>query len=185
MTPRSGKDLACNHLGEIYNNVEHLAFKDELIKAAASILGITVEKFLLGYDKQLSSGVWNKDVPMYSINGKIYSKRTILQYASENVMKPLLGQDAFGKAVARHITDPQKLYLISDGGFEEEVKPILKIADVLFLKRDRLANRWEGDSRGWIPEEVGGTHIWVPDSIGSEQDYLTFIEGVVGWFKDL
>ncbi len=175
MTPRSGKDIACEHLSKKYTNAIRLAFKDELIKVAASILGIHVGRFLQGYEGQTASGHWLKDVPMYAVNGNVYSKRTWLQHVSEVVIKPLVGNDVFGKAVSRHITDPEALYLISDGGFEEEVQAVMKVADVLILQRDRLNNNWEGDSRSWVnPSNAVIKHC--PDAVQSEEEYLEWVD---------
>lgn len=189
MTARSGKDLAVKHLMKWYTEAKHLAFKDKLIEAAAAIVNVSVGEFLEDYDKQvkdcsdgnlhwarsigMEDNVWWKDVPLYDIECASYSTRELLIHASENVMKPVFGKGVFGHAVASEITD-NGLYFISDGGFDEEITPILEKAEVLIFKRDRLGNGWEGDSRGWLDKSFGD-QIYVPDEIQEEEVYLDFV----------
>ena len=177
---RNGKDAAVDEMilrfGE--GNVNRISFKDQLILATANTLSISVEEFLEGYDDKVSdrerkyeqwlgqsTGVeWWKDTPIYDIGGKLYSKRTALIHISENVMKPLIGDDVFGVATVKSLVS-SKLNLIPDSGFDAEVKPLLEVADVLILKRDRLRTGWGNlDSRGWVEDSLG-TQIWCPEDI--------------------
>ena len=187
-TMRSGKDVAAKHMLDTYgeDNINLLSFKSMLINATAKVLDISEEDFLDGYDAtvKMMTGMtnppteWYKDLPMYPIGDTLYSKRTALIHVSENVLKKLLGDSVFGDITASNLVKG-KINILSDGGFDSEFKPLLEVADVLVLKRDRLNTNWEGDSRFWLSEELGGTHKWCPDSVTELEEFLEWTEKMI------
>ncbi|ADX87987.1 hypothetical protein 2016DhaA_0820 [Vibrio phage ICP1] len=151
--PRSGKDLSAKYLQSFFTdlgyNCEIHAFKDKLIQVACDILNISVDEFLDGYDEtsedylsrftkqeQLTrfdivtllnsvQNKWWKDVRLYNVNGRFYSKREWIIHVSENIFKPHCGKDYFGQAAANHI-DNQDIILYSDSGFAHEAFPVIE-----------------------------------------------------------
>ena len=194
MPARNGKDLAAEFLLNKYGSdkINVLSFKDKLIEATARVLNIPVEDFLLGYDKPavevLGEGYtwceWYKDFPLHQIGDKVYSKREALQHVSENVFKPLMGKDVFGNITASNLVEG-KINIISDGGFDSEFKPLLEVADVLVLSRDRLSTGWGTDTRGWLTPRLGGVHIRCHDDIQDLGDFLIWVDNTItNYFKE-
>lgn len=174
---RTGKGEACKHLCKVFSsqNPVHMEFKDELFKVAASILEISVEEFLYGYDLTLKEyykddtlslnyalmaakgdeASWIKDLPMYEIDGKVYSKREWLIHVSENVIKPSFGKDAFGKMFANNIPE-EGFVFCSDGGFKEEIQAVIdKVGadNVLIVQIEREGCNFNNDSRTLLSPE--------------------------------
>lgn len=77
------------------------------------------------YNKDFTKYKWWKDVPLYNINDKFYSKREWIIHVSENIFKPHCGGDYFGKAAAKLI-DNQDIVIYSDSGFASEVIPVIE-----------------------------------------------------------
>lgn len=81
--------------------------------------------------------------------------REALIHVSEDVIKPLRGRDYFGTALANRILDlnlANKLILVPDGGFTEEVEPLNDIARLLVVRlygRGTFAN----DSRDYLTDD--------------------------------
>ncbi|HHB9680476.1 TPA: hypothetical protein ACOAY7_002859 [Vibrio cholerae] len=145
--PRSGKDLSAKYLQSFFTdlgyNCEIHAFKDKLIEHTADFVGVTVEKFMEHYDDKVVSltyaqtvdifrphpkpqnHAWVKDVPMYEVDGNVYSKRQALIHVSEDIYKPIHGKDYFGQAVAKLI-DNQDIIIYSDSGFAHEAFPVIE-----------------------------------------------------------
>ena len=139
---KSGKDLSANYLQSFFTdlgyNCEVHAFKDKLIELAAAFVGESVEDFIEYYDSQVrdlpdfeqsiakwETEKWWKDVPLYHMEGGEMSKRELLIYISEKVIKPVFGEDFFGQAAAKRI-DNQDIIIYSDSGFVSEVIPVIE-----------------------------------------------------------
>jgi hypothetical protein len=180
-TMRAGKDTAANHLVELINSqdsdlVAHKRnFKDKLIEASATMLNISVKEFLEYYDiktedvpknyKENKLNIlqlihsykydWWKDVPMYTIGGRYFSKREALIYCSESLFKPLLGKEVFGKMCVENL--PEKgITILGDGGFAEEALPIIRELgkdNVLIVRIYRDIESNTKDSRSLLKEE--------------------------------
>lgn len=187
MTARSGKDTAVNHLLKQIKNAVHLSYKEKLIETTLRFFDVGMDEWNARYDEPFGTDGWMKDVPWegrLEVAGKCYSQRGALIHISEDIIKPIIGMPAFGNAVASQITDPTKMYLISDGGFDEELVPVLKVADVLILQRDRLLTDWKDDSRGWLDHRLTTTR-YCPDEIQEESEYLSWIEETIQtWLED-
>jgi hypothetical protein len=166
--PRSGKDTLAALLTE-HCGATQRSFKDELFKATANLLGISLEEFLEGYDmtfhEVLNSDIevpvaedyidldsWYKDYPIYAVNGITMSKRQALIHTSEKVLKPSFGKAVLGEMTLRNL-DFGKTNVISDGGFVEELEPIVEsddIYEVVVIQLSRDGCTFEGDSRDWL-----------------------------------
>ncbi len=167
--PRAGKDFSANFLANSLGNTAVLSFKDKLILAASNFLGITSEQFLEGYDKKTeecledwNGGVydyysieWFKDVPMYSVNGKLYSKRGILIHVSENVLKPLFGEEVMGLALVNDLPEDGYVF-VPDSGFHKELMPVIDAVgkdNVTVVRLHRDGCDFGLDSRSYLNEE--------------------------------
>jgi len=94
----------------------------------------------------------------YTNCGVNLSPREALIYTSEIVIKPNFSKEYFGKAAADNI-DMIIGAVFSDGGFREELLPIINKAGaenvyVVQFTRDG-ADSFEGDSRDWLPQMEG------------------------------
>ncbi len=173
--PRSGKDEVAKHMMRVINTegsnytCYQRAFKDELFKVAANIVGITVDELLEGYDlateeamisvknqyKRTQAAIhyhevkWFKDVPLYTVGDKTLSTRELLIHASENVAKPLCGDDVFGKALTNNLPE-EGLVIVTDSGFVRELLPVIEKVgkeNVLVLRLHRKLDNDVVDSR--------------------------------------
>jgi hypothetical protein len=185
--PNTGKDTAADYIAEKYN-AQHLRFKDGLYKVAAMVAGISVEQM-----KFLATERSSKEVPShyFRVNGGFVSPRHWLIHVSENVVKPLLGKDFFGKQLAQSITSD--LVVASDSGFESEIVPLLEAGhDVYVFRIEREGYTFEGDSRSYLPTsplyktflvENNGTLEQFLNKVGNIVDDIVGISGTSGALK--
>ena len=95
-----------------------------------------------------------KETPSDLFRG--YSPRGFLIHVSEDIIKPAFGQDFFGVKAAESISeeDFEKGVVFTDGGFIEEVYPLIEkfggdnVYIIQFCGQGK--NSFEGDSRNWI-----------------------------------
>ena len=97
--PGSGKDTACEYLHRAYQ-ARYLSFKQELYNIAATVAGVSLKLMV-----SLATDRSTKEVPnkLFVLGGVQVSPRNWLIYVSENVVKPLLGSDYFGKQAASRV----------------------------------------------------------------------------------
>ncbi len=91
-----------------------------------------------------------KDVMVAALRG--YTPRQFLISLSEDHIKPIYGEDFYGRAMLHRVgrLEPQPLYMVvDDSGFEEEIEPITKR---LVIKLTRPGCSYEGDSRNYLSE---------------------------------
>lgn len=177
---RVGKDVGASYLTKCINNNKypltayHREFKHSLFKITADMLGISVEEFLDGYDmavgdycskcqpfhkdSYLSLGcTWWKDVPLYRVGAKErLSKRQALIHTSENIIKPNFGDDAFGKMFVNNLPE-EGVVFVSDGGFKEEILPIIDHVgkeNLLIIRIHREGYDFSNDSRNYLTKEM-------------------------------
>lgn len=166
----SGKDALAKEIAELVtvdNNVGiHVEFKGSLIDLAIRIAGINRELWDALYHRDY------KEVPQpyFNVAGKQVSPRNWLIHISENVAKPLFGEDYFGVALAKRVKDIAKsmemngytcTFISSDGGFVHESVPVVKAVngDYTLIRLHRTDPRtgnkltFEGDSRNYIYSE--------------------------------
>lgn len=150
--PNSGKDVAANYISDVHG-ATHLRFKDQLYSYAAKFAGISFDTmYRVANDRNL------KEIPctMFRIEDEWVSPRQWLIHCSETIIKPLRGKSFFGECVAETIrTTDNERFVISDGGFIEELLPLQKEFDVKVIHLHRDGCSFSGDSRDWLPANHG------------------------------
>ena len=142
--PGSGKDEACHFLKTNYS-FRHLQMKDQLFIDTADYYGVSLEWFMGDYDDRTL-----KELPRKELNG--LSKRQALIHVSENVMKQKHGKDYYGRKTAEKI-DQVSSYCFSDGGFIEEILPIINTIgqdNICIVQLYRTGCSFSSDSRNYI-----------------------------------
>ena len=180
--PNSGKDVGAEHLSKVFEGY-HKEFKGILFKATKAAFGLTDDVWGILYKRE------SKELPStYLIhNGEYISPRTAMINTSENVIKPLFGQDAFGKALANDLEDG--INFVSDGGFASEVKPISDMVgpeNVLILRIRREGCTFQGDSRRELSYNDVEKGITIEDvnNVGDLCEYLDKLESKVkDWLR--
>jgi hypothetical protein len=141
--PGSGKDAAADFFKE--KGFKHLSFKYQLFKETIAFFGVDEQWFMQGYkDRSI------KEKPEDWLDGM--SRREAMIYVSEEITKPAFGQDFFGKLVADEI-DLNKDYCVSDGGFIDEVAPVInKVGSDKFVlvQLTREGCDYSSDSRRYL-----------------------------------
>lgn len=141
--PGTGKDEGCLFLK--YLNFEHVEFKDALFEETFKYFDVSKEWFMDGYS--IRSVKERKEAVLGD-----RSRRDALIHVSENVIKPLHGKDYFGVKVAEKIVK-DKDYCFSDGGFQEEVFPIInKVGanNLCLVQLTREGSDFSTDSRRYL-----------------------------------
>lgn len=165
--PGSGKDEACHFLKTNYGYT-HVEFKDQLFKETFKFFGVSKGWFMKGYtDRSMKE----TPVPELKINGVSLSRRDAMIYVSEQFIKPKYGKDYFGAKTAEKI-DPSSNYCFSDGGFVEEIHPLINKVGrdkICIVQLYRTGCSFSSDSRNYIDgvliEELG-----IKDSDSSRQN---------------
>lgn len=141
--PGSGKDEAASYFK--HRGFKHASFKYVLFKETIEYFGVTRDWFMRDYnDRKI------KERPEKALRG--FSRREALIHVSEEVIKPIEGLDFFGRCVANEIEDG-KDYAISDGGFIEELTPIInKIGteNIVLVQLTRDGCDYSTDSRRYF-----------------------------------
>jgi hypothetical protein len=172
--PGSGKDKACLYLKQ--KGVKHLSFKYHLFTATADHFNVDLKWFMKDYDDRIL-----KEQPEEKLNG--YSRRTALIHVSENIIKPLYGKDFFGVKASEEIAE-QGQYCFSDGGFQEELAPIINkfgAKRIVIIQLTREGCDFSSDSRRYfngnlVQEYVLGheTKIYHPYILKDKIDIRTY-----------
>jgi hypothetical protein len=113
--PSSGKDEACLFFKNL--GFKHLSFKYHLFRATAEYFSVTLDWFMQEYDNRVV-----KERKEELLGNR--SRREALIYVSEEIIKPQYGKDYFGAMAAKEMTADGN-YCFSDGGFMEELIPII------------------------------------------------------------
>lgn len=141
--PGSGKDEAATYFKRC--GFKHLSFKYVLFRETISFFGVDEEWFMSGYNDRST-----KEQPEELLEGM--SRREAMIYVSEEITKPAFGKDVFGVAVANEIEDG-KNYAISDGGFEEELVPLINrvgTQNIVLVQLTRDGCDYSSDSRRYF-----------------------------------
>ena len=165
--PGSGKDEAC-HLLKTEYDYKHLQFKDELFKETFKFFGVSKGWFMKGYEDR---SIKETPASQLRVGSRLLSRRDALIHVSEKVIKPKYGKDYFGVKTAESI-DPSLDYCFSDGGFIEEIHPLInKVGQdkICIVQLYRTGCSFSSDSRNYIDgiliEELGNK-----DSVSSRQN---------------
>lgn len=111
---------------------------------------------------------------------------------SEDWVKPLFGQYAFGYLAARHVLNnmlknpDQELYVCSDSGFAREAEPLIDVfkpENVLLVKIFREGKTFAGDSRSYIDLD-GITTISITNDKDQSSYEQKIEELVISWLND-
>lgn len=150
--PGSGKDEAASFFANC--GFKHLSFKHVLFKETAEYFGVSYNWFMSEYNNRKV-----KERPESSLKGM--SRREALIHVSEEVIKPVEGLDFFGRCVASEI-EQDKDYSISDGGFIEELVPIInKVGadNIVLVQLTRDGCDYSSDSRRYFDGEVSKEYV--------------------------
>ena len=156
----AGKDAIAEYLGNKYNTV-HMEIKELLFEAAIRISGLSRDVWFAMYNNREYKENPN---PYLLVNGKNVTMREFMIHVSEEVMKPMFGNEVFGNALVEklkavpEVVGVPTIVVLSDGGFVEEGIPVAKLvgAENYFLIRihriDEEGNEYSygADSRRYI-----------------------------------
>ena len=141
--PGSGKDEAATYFKRC--GFKHLSFKHVLFKETISFFGVDKDWFMAGYNDRSV-----KERPEELLEGM--SRREAMIYVSEDITKPTFGNDVFGVFVANEVEDGED-YAISDGGFEEELVPLINRVgadNIVLVQLTREGCDYSSDSRRYF-----------------------------------
>ncbi len=161
--PRCGKDTLGRLIAKYLSGpVCAQSFKAELFHCVMAQMESTFKPLVPlswwgtdDYDKLKD----DKDFQIVMADGFEGTAREVLIHVSEDIIKPQFGDDYFGTKVAQKLQPGYNL--ITDGGFNSEIKPILATADyviVVQLTRDNYT--FAGDSRDYLnPKDLPGAEF--------------------------
>lgn len=182
--PCSGKNYITNqlieHLAISGISTEHLMFKTGLYKETAQQYFMPEEDFI-----RIASNRATKEIPNERLDG--LTPREALIDVSEHYIKPLLGRDYFAQLLLEDVTN-HDIYVISDGGFKEEVQALIdspKIGRILLIHLYSEINisspqdTFKNDSRSFITRnmlEDPENKLVVNSVFNSKENNLAIIE---------
>lgn len=148
--PGTGKDMIAQYIKDTYG-WDHMEFKHHLYIETAKELGLELHWFMkLATDPELKD-----TVKMHTYAGRM-TPREALIFTSEELIKPYRGKDYFGCRLAKDIlaTKKSKGFVISDGGFEEELTALKSLEHqgykVWVVRLTREGCTFENDSRTYF-----------------------------------
>lgn len=168
--PHSGKDVAVEYCINEFGG-QKLQMKDKLIALTKCVFDIDDEKFEWYYRRE------NKERKFPELGDR--SIREALICVSEEMIKPVMGRNYFGEACAKHLIDD--LNFFPDGGFVEELVPIVDKSDKAYIIRIiRDGYTFEGDSRTYV--EHPDAELITVHNDGTLEDFIDKIDTVVSGF---
>ena len=141
--PGTGKDEACLFFKQ--RGFTHLSFKYHLFRATTEFYDVSLAWFMEGYDDRSI-----KERPEHRLDG--FSRRQALIFVSEEVIKPRYGKDYFGAMAAKEM-ELDGNYCFSDGGFMEELIPIINTIEaenISIVQLTREGCDFSSDSRRYF-----------------------------------
>lgn len=164
--PRSGKDTLAEHLRKTAPSVIHGKFADEL--------KTITHRFYDVPNQEPNAYEDVKDIPTEDFLG--YSPRQAYINISQYFIKIFHSEDFFGMKLAETIKNYEKcfgedygvVYVISDGGFAEECKPLIETfgADkISIIQIHRDGCNFKNDSRSYFQLENVKTTLLKNDKI--------------------
>lgn len=122
----SGKDFLGSILCKNDLGLNHLEFKTQLYADTAAHFDLDLEEFIEAArddvlkEEKFKDGLW--------------TPREMLIHIAEEVVKPLWGEDHYGRVLARKMTSSRfKKFVVTDSGFIEELKPISSTAKLVIV----------------------------------------------------
>jgi len=142
--PNSGKDTLANLLVDSHGFNKH-QMKDKLYAETAKHFDVELSVLKVFADNREI-----KETQLDMLNGM--SPREALIHVSQNIIKPRYGKDYFGNfaAYACSENNSQKA-VFSDGGFPEEIEPLLTVfSRVVIFHLHKENASFTGDSRDYV-----------------------------------
>lgn len=142
--PASGKDEAASLFKDNYG-FGNLSFKYQLFKETIKHFDVDKRWFMEGYNDRAQ-----KEKAEFALQGM--SRRDAMIHVSEDIIKPKKGLDYFGKSVAEEIEEG-KNYALADGGFVEELEPIIEkvgTENIVIVQLTREGCDYSSDSRKYF-----------------------------------
>lgn len=142
--PASGKDEAASLYKENFG-FGNLSFKYQLFKETIKHFDVDERWFMEGYHNRNL-----KERQEIALN--MMSRREAMIHVSEDIIKPKEGLDYFGKMVAEEIEEG-KHYAIADGGFVEELEPLIEkvgAENIIIVQLTREGHDYSSDSRKYF-----------------------------------
>jgi len=140
--PRSGKDTVAKMMINATASMREYKMSMPLKKTIAVLYGLSSEHHKLIEE--------HKDESTTLLFGETY--RNIQIAISESLMKPIHGPDVLGHLAVKHMRQVMSKHIvISDTGFLEEVKPLIKeygLDNICAVQLKRPDHSYDGDSRG-------------------------------------
>ena len=147
--PESGKDTLADYIIKFDKTCSKTKLAHPLKEGCKGLYGLTTEQM-----KYFESNGTIKNSPHELFFGK--SWREVNIHLSEKYMKPTYGKDIFGKILANRIKTqgkPGETILVSDGGFDEEIVPLIEAFGkdkIVIIKLYRKDKTFKEDSRNYI-----------------------------------
>jgi hypothetical protein len=153
---KSGKNMLTDWANEKLKAVYPFSFAAPLKRICAHIIWGAEH---VGFD-QLALLEQNKDKEGYGCLEAV-TPRDILIALSEDVIKPLCGQEYFGRVAMMRLVyliekHGAECFIASDGGFAVELDPIIRFfgsGNVFVINLCREGCTYESDSRGYLTPE--------------------------------
>lgn len=125
----------------------------------------------------------DKDLPMPEPFQAQTYRQGLIGY-SERFMKPLFGQDIFGKILLEEMRhDRHPVFGITDSGFEYEAQPIIDhygIGNCALVRVVRTGYDFKGDSRTYW-KTTFQMKQFVAYNTGSLEDYRSILQPILQW----
>ncbi len=178
-----GKDDAVKHC-----QMDVLDATSSHIKMAHPLYYGIQELFSIDSDDWYYNYNYRKDIPSPLLMGM--SPREALIWLSEEIMKPKFGSDFFGNVAGRKVVkffnkEPDGIVLMSDAGFNDEVKAMVNMVGSEYCYLVRIYNNsdFTGDSREYVdPQFIGinsNTNFFTIYNTGSLAEYRENVKLVV------
>jgi hypothetical protein len=120
-----------------------------------------------------------KEIKSKTFNG--LSPREAMIHVSEDVIKPLLGQDYLGVYTANNL-DVDKINIISDAGFIKEVKAVedkVGFNNCIIIKIKREGYDFSSDSRSELPDKFLDIPTYTIDNNKNAIDMLYSVDKIL------
>jgi len=151
--PESGKDTLADYVVQNIPYFHKMKFAAPLKGGCKEMYGLTETQVA-----ELESNRALKDAPNDLLFGR--SWRQVNIDLSENYMKPKYGLDVFGKILVNSIkTSGKERIIVSDGGFDVEIPPLIKAfgaESILMVRLSRDGTDYSKDSRSYIDAKALG-----------------------------
>jgi hypothetical protein len=146
--PDSGKDTLANILEQSHGFHKH-QMKDQLYIDTALLFSVDVHEFIQrASTRDLKETPWGDLV----LAGRAISPREALIHTSETIVKANHGQDYYGHKAAEACQRANSVNAVfSDGGFPDEIRPLIPLyANVVIFRLIREGRGWGNDSRNYL-----------------------------------